>query len=256
MPSLYRRSTVFVEVQNMAVSYDTIVATRLERYFFTNKGAGVFFLPTLLDVCKLPVEQLKYKLMEEKSNKNFLLNYFDWSKAELSSEVNPIRICEKVYWDALCMSPKTNDVLHYGDISHLMTSIGSSFQLLTKDTNLNTIYFYLGFHVPDEIQRGLVSTYQGDIKCTYLKGTRVWLTKFLQTHVCDSYFFEDCTDVDELICRKHPVLSEVLVPGNSVNLTIVDEMQGTKLRDISLEHPLDYYKDELNLDIHSISLPI
>lgn len=257
MPSLYRRSTVFVDIRNMVVSYDAIVASRLERYFSMNPAGRIFFIPELMKVCKLPVHELVFRLMAEKTNRNFLLDYFDWSKVELSPEdVDPMKICQKIYDETLLLNPVPGDVLENGDISPIMTSIGKSFQLLLKDSNLNTLYLYLGFRAPNEIQTGLSRVYNGDVKCSFLKGTALWLTKFLQRNICDSYFFEDCTDIDDMICRKHPVLSEVIVPGNPVNLSAVDELEGTRLRDISLEYPPSYYKDKFNLDIHSISLPI
>lgn len=257
MSSLYRRSTVFAEVKNMVISYDTIVASRLERYFNNNPAARIFFSPTLRDVCILPIPQLVFQLLAEKRNWNFLMDYFDWSKTELSPEdVDPLKICNQVYWEALCMKPIGGDILENPEISGIMTSIGKSFQVLAKDVNLDAIYLYLGVHVPKEIQTGLAMFYGGDIKFKFITGNKNQILGFLQKNMFDSYFFEDSTDVDELLTRHHSNLSEVLLPGNNVNLTIVDEIGGTSLRNPILEYPLERYKEKFNLDVHVMNLPI
>lgn len=257
MSGLYRRSNVFADVRNMVVSYDTIVASRIPRYFNAFDGAKFFFLPTLEELSKLPYEQLVFKILAEKTQRNFLMDYFDWTKVEISQDdIDPINICNRVYWESLNLPVIEKDILSYMDISFLMTSVGKSFQILCTDTNLDSICLYLGEKVPQEITKGLTTFYNGSVKVHYLIGTPSQLKHSLQKKCFDSYFFEDSDDIDSLISREHPVLSEVLLPGNHVNLSIVDEIEGTKLRDIILKQPLEYYKEKLNLDIHTMNLPI
>lgn len=258
MSALYRRTTVFAWVPTMVVSYDTIVAKRLPEYFKQVPQARTFFTDDLLALCELPVMQLVYKLIDEKTNRNFLLNYFNWKAVELSpDEVDPINICNKVYDTtiSLCTSTK-RDILKTVSMEDLMTSIGKSFKVLTKDDALDIIYLYLGPRYPNGMEALLRSFYGGTNKIQLLRGTNLFLKSFLQKHICDSYFFEDTSDIEKYAKRRHDNLSEVLVPGNRVNLSIVDEIEGTRLRDLILDEPVEDYRKKYNLDIHILNLPI
>ena len=253
MPSLYRRSIVYADIKNVVVSTDAIVASRLKRYFEEHHGASFFFVESLQKLQELPIEALVCNIMAEKKNHNFLLDYFDWTKVGLDDDVDPITICNFTYKDILKMPVTDTDILENPDISNLMTGIGKSLHLLCSDKNLDTIYLYQEEYFPEEIIKGLNFFYMGNQKIKYVLGDK---KDFFKDHLCDSYFFEDCDSIDKFICRKHSGLSEVLVPATEPNLTIVDKEKNTCLRLLSTQSPSKYYKENFNLEVHTIGLPI
>lgn len=253
MPALQRRATIYADIQNVVVSTDAIVASRLERYFFENKGAKFFFVKDIDNFKGMPGDVLRMRIMANKKNHNFLLDYFDWTKVSMSSDIDPMSMCDYIYKEILKMGIIKDDILENPDISAIMTGIGQSFHILCKDKNLNTVYLYQEEYFPEEIIKGLSFFYTGDPKIKFVTGDK---KEFFKDHPCDSYMFEDCVSIDEYICFKHKLLSEVLIPGTDPNLSIIDQEKYTKLRLPSTHFEPNSYKEKFNLEVHTIGLPI
>ena len=253
MPALFRRSVIFADIKNVIVSIDAIVASRIGRFLKENPNYKAFLSDDIVKLSNEPANKLKFIVMADKVNKNFLIDYFNWDVLSLSDDINPFAICDYIYKELLKMDITEDDVLSDRDLEPLMTSTGMSFRTLSLDTNLDTIYLYQEDCIPEKIYEDLSVIYRGSNKFKFIQGDK---GKFLKDHFCDSYFFEDVNDIDGYIAKKHPRLSEVLIPNASYNLSIVDEVNGLRLRVPSCNMTLQEYKSNFNLDINTIGLPI
>lgn len=253
MPALFRRSVIFADIKNVIVSIDAIVASRIGRFLKENPNYKAFLNNDIVKLSDEPANKLKFIVMADKENKNFLLDYFNWDTLSLSDDIDPFAICDYIYKEVLKMAITKDDILHERDLEPLMTSTGMSFRTLSVDTNLEMVYLYQEDCIPPKVYEGLSIIYRGSNKFKFIQGDK---GKFLKTHFCDSYFFEDVSDLDTYIAHKHPRLSEVLIPNASYNLSVVDEVDGLRLRTPSCKMNLADYKSKFNLDVNAIGLPI
>lgn len=253
MPALFRRSIIFADIKNVIVSIDAIVTSRMERFLKENPDYKAFLSKDLEKLYQIPVDGLKFNIMANKNNKNFLLDYFNWDTISLSDNIDPFAICNYIYKKVLEMPVTDDDTLSNPDIECLMTSIGMSFRTLSMDKNLDMIYLYQEDCIPKEVYAGLSFIYRGSNKIKFIRGDK---EKFLKDNVCDSYFFEDVKDLDDYIAFRHAKLSEVLIPNAKYNLSIIKVEDGLRLRTPSCNLKLSEYKSKFNLDVHTIGLPI
>ena len=253
MPSLFRRSIVFADVKNIIVSIDAIVASRLSIFFKENKDYHFFFNKELDNLSSIPVDELKYQIMASKKNKNFLLDYFNWDCIEVDESIDPMAICDFTYANILKIPVTDNDILKNPDIESLMSSVGLSLKTLSADKNLSVVYLFLEDYIPSEVSNGLSFIYRGSNKFKFIKGNK---ETFLKENMCDTYFLEDISDLDDYILRKHANLSEVLIPNTHYNLSVVDEVEDLKLRTPCTNLTLEKYKEDFNLEVYTMALPI
>lgn len=253
MSGLFRRSSVFADIQNVVVSTDAIVGSRLKRYFELNSASRLFFIDEIEKLFDVPAHILAQTIMANKKDQLFLIDYFDWSKMSIDEDINPIIICRYIYKSTLELPIVQGDILENPDISGIMTSMGKSFKVLCADANLNNLYLYRNDWITDDIIKGLNFFYFGNNKIKFVSGDK---GEFLKETNIDSYFFEDVEDIDKHILFKHYNTCDVMIPGTSSNLTIIGQEGNTRLRVASTTLTPTDYKNNYNLEVHTIGLPI
>ena len=72
MPALFRRSVIFADIKNVIVSIDAIVASRIGRFLKENPNYKAFLSDDIVKLSNEPVNKLKFIVMADKENKNFL----------------------------------------------------------------------------------------------------------------------------------------------------------------------------------------
>jgi SHS2 domain-containing protein len=79
--------------------------------------------------------------------------------------------------------------------------------------------------------------------------------------VVDSYVFENIRNVDELLCRPHSLVTEVIIPAYDYNIA-EDQTEFEQLVEqityhrLALEHEDGFYKENYNLSINTIAVPV
>lgn len=252
---LFKNTKIFIDVKNMVVSYDAIVAMRLHEYFEENEGSRFFFKDEIEKLMNQNPKSLAQNIMAEKKNDNFLLDYFNWDivNDERFADINPLKICNQVYDESLRMDDTLSQKVFCAIASgQLMTSISQSFKLLFNDDSLNTIFFYLEDDIPDYITKGLDFFYMSSEKKKYVIGNK---GNFIKENPCDSYFIEVPEDIDRYFAYPHTAPIEVYTPGSGVNTSITETLNGVGLRELTMNEPLGKYK-EYNVNIYTLFLPI
>ena len=251
---LFKNTKIFIDVKNMVVSYDAIVAMKIHEYFENNDGSRFFFKDEIDKLKNQDPKALTQNIMADKKNYNFLLDYFDWDVVndERFMDINPLEICNRVYEETLQIDDFSQKVFGAIASGHLMTSIAQSFKLLFQDDALSVIYFYLGDNTPDYIIRGLNFFYMSSEKKKYVIGNKA---DFIRENPCNSYFIEKPEDIDEYFACPHNDEIEIYIPGSTVNTSVTEAVKGVGLRELTTEEPLSKYK-EYNTNVYTLFLPI
>ena len=252
--SLFKNSKIFVDVKNCVVSYDAIVASRLDEYFSSNEGSKYFFIKDIDKFKGQQLQALSQLIMEEKNNYNFLLDFFDWSKLTGDFEdTDPTKLCDYIYQEALNMEDKDNELYCMIGSGQLMTKIGQSFKLLLEDDKLVCIYFYVEKGTPDYILHGLDFFYMNKIKTKYITGDKATIFK---ENPMDSYFVETSEEID-MLSFERPFKIDVQIAGSKYNTSAIEKFEGVDLKTLSTLEPVSVLEgNKYNMSIYTMLLPI
>lgn len=252
--ALFKNTNIFIDIKNMVISYDAIVAMRLFEYFEENEGSDFFFVTEIGELENQRPQALAQNIMAKKNNYNFLLDYFDWSKLrdERLSGINPAKMCDQIYDQILQKDDFNKKVFNQIVSGSLMTSISQSFKLLMDDEKLETIYFYGADDTPEYVIKGLNFFYMNTNKKKYVKGSK---KGFINSGTCNSYFVENPSDVDKYFKCPHNSPVEIYIPGSMSNTNVVEIVENTPLRVFTTDEPLEKYQ-EYNVNVYTLFLPI
>lgn len=251
--SLFKNTNIFIDVKNVVVSFDAIVASRLDEYFANNEGSKYFFINDIDKFKGQDLKALSQLIMAEKNNYNFLLDFFDWAKLTGDFEdTDPVQVCDYIYKEALNMEDKDNKIYCLIGSGYLMTNIAQSFKSLFTDDKLLCIYFYAEEDTPDYIMHGLDFFYMNKKKTQYVTGDR---TAFFKENPMDSYFVETSEEID-LLSFDRPFKIDVCIAGSRYNTSTIEKYEGVDLKSLTTLKPVNVLNSEYNMSIYTMHLPI
>ena len=249
---LFRRSSIFCDLENVLVYTDGLVIDRLMNHMdelSIKESDYAIPLTEFFIEEKQKFEQMGgyhyilQNIMAGKKSKNPLIDIFDWDKYESG---NILEWLDEIYVKLLA-SPEL------GKLPLILSNLGESIRQLLKDDNLEKVCIYLDHDYP-YIREEVQELFSNDNKIELVSGEK---EEFLKTHDFDSHFFQDIEDL-QYITKKYPNRIEVCVPNYAFNFTekLIYEDSDDTYRTLITDEPVQDYLEKYNMEIVTISTPI
>lgn len=246
---LYKRSSFFVDLLNVVFYADVFLYHELKKRGQSDQSLQCYFDT----IYESDVDDVQLKqITAAKKNQNILLDWLNLEHfKEINGDTNPEQFLASLYQSMLA-KPECDQYLQ-------LTEFGHALKLLTRDINLTRVFCYLPFtsnFIIENLHRAFNGT---DLnKLNYAIGNK---RELIETTTVQSYVFENVLDIDKYLPVKHPNCIEVLIPSYEYNLMedrskLEQTFEDVTYKRLRLEHEPQYYTEEFNLSINTISVPI
>ena len=251
---LYKRSSFFIDIFNVMYYLDLFLFHEMKERMKNDECLRYFFSEKIPSIEPSPQNDIMIvRTLSGKLHKNILM---DWINRDRFCEINQRELLD-IYVESLVKDMVQNPIC---DQFIQLTEFGHTIRILCNDTNTKNVTLYAPYNselIVDSIKESFHG-YNID-KLSMFTGKKDNKAK---EFAADSYVLEDAQDIDNYLCTKHPgMLVEVLIPSYEYNLKtdrtdmekMVEQIMITRL---NIKNNDSWYKDNFNLSINTIAVPI